>query len=70
MSPHYFCELFKVSIGLTAYQYVLQCRIERAQQYLANPKQVHWILEVGTEQARGVARATMRDVRAAMGLTY
>ena len=43
---------------------------ERAEQYLANPKQVHWILEVGTEQARGVARATMRDVRAAMGLTY
>ena len=43
---------------------------ERAEQYLANPKQVHWILEVGTEQARGVARATMRDVRAAMGLNY
>ena len=43
---------------------------ERAQEYLANPKQVHWILEVGTERARGVARATMRDVRAAMGLSY
>jgi tryptophanyl-tRNA synthetase len=43
---------------------------ERAEAYLANPKQVQWILEVGTEQARGVARATMRDVRAAMGLSY
>jgi tryptophanyl-tRNA synthetase len=43
---------------------------ERAEAYLANPKQVQWILEVGTEQARGVARATMRDVRSAMGLIY
>ena len=43
---------------------------ERAERYLANPKQVQWIVEVGTEQARGVARSTMRDVRAAMGLSY
>ncbi len=43
---------------------------ERAETYLANPKQVQWIVEVGTEQARGVARRTMRDVRAAMGLNY
>jgi len=43
---------------------------ERAETYLANPKQVQWIVEVGTEQARGVARRTMRDVRAAMGLVY
>jgi tryptophanyl-tRNA synthetase len=43
---------------------------ERAEAYLSNPKQVQWIVEVGTERARGVARATMREVRAAMGLTY
>jgi tryptophanyl-tRNA synthetase len=43
---------------------------ERAEAYLSNPKQVQWIVEVGTEQARGVARRTMRDVRAAMGLSY
>ncbi len=43
---------------------------ERAEAYLSNPKQVQWIVEVGTEQARGVARRTMRDVRAAMGLVY
>ena len=43
---------------------------ERAEAYLANPKQVQWIVEVGTEQARGVARATMRSVRAAIGLNY
>jgi tryptophanyl-tRNA synthetase len=43
---------------------------ERAAEYLANPKQVHWIVEVGTERARTVARETMREVRAAMGLRY
>jgi len=43
---------------------------ERAEQYLANPKQVHWIVEVGTERARTMARETMRDVREAMGLVY
>jgi tryptophanyl-tRNA synthetase len=43
---------------------------ERAAEYTANPKQVHWIVEMGTERARTVARQTMRDVRAAMGLNY
>jgi len=38
MSPHYFCELFKASTGMTAYQYVLQCRIERAKRYLRDPE--------------------------------
>ena len=43
---------------------------ERAASYLANPKQIHWIMEVGTERAREVARETMREVRDAMGLSY
>ncbi|MDC8785940.1 tryptophan--tRNA ligase [Roseateles koreensis] len=43
---------------------------ERAESYLANPKQVHWIVEVGAERARAVARKTLREVRAAMGLAY
>ncbi len=43
---------------------------ERAEQYLSNPKQVHWIVEMGTERARTVARQTMKDVRGAMGLNY
>jgi len=43
---------------------------ERAAAYLADPKRVHWILEVGTERARAVARETMRDVRTAIGLGY
>ena len=43
---------------------------ERAETYLANPKQVHWIVEMGTERARTVARQTMKDVRSAMGLSY
>jgi len=38
MSAHYFCELFKASTGLTAYRYVLKCRIERAKQYLRDPQ--------------------------------
>jgi hypothetical protein len=41
---------------------------ERAETYLANPRQVHRIVETGTERARTVARQTMGDVRAAMGL--
>ncbi|MBC7941487.1 MAG: tryptophan--tRNA ligase, partial [Chitinophagaceae bacterium] len=36
---------------------------ERAESLLANPKQVHWIVEMGTERARTVARQTMKDVR-------
>jgi tryptophanyl-tRNA synthetase len=43
---------------------------ERAETYLANPKHVHWIVEMGTERARVVAKQTMKDVRAAMGLDY
>jgi tryptophanyl-tRNA synthetase len=43
---------------------------ERAAALLANPKQVHWIVEMGTERARTVAKSTMKDVRDAMGLNY
>jgi tryptophanyl-tRNA synthetase len=43
---------------------------ERAQALLANPKHVHWIVEMGTERARTVARQTMKDVREAVGLAY
>ena len=43
---------------------------ERAEKYLSNPKQVHWIVEMGTERARTVARQTMKEVRGAMGLSY
>ena len=43
---------------------------ERAEKYLANPKQVHWIVEMGTERARTIAKQTMKDVRDAMGLSY
>jgi tryptophanyl-tRNA synthetase len=43
---------------------------ERAETYLANPQQVRRIVDSGTERARTVARATMQDVRDAMGLNY
>jgi tryptophanyl-tRNA synthetase len=42
----------------------------RAAALLADPKKVHWIVEMGTERARTVARQTMKDVRGAMGLNY
>jgi AraC family transcriptional regulator len=38
MSPNYFCELFRVSTGLPPYKYIQKCRIERAKQYLRDPK--------------------------------
>ncbi len=43
---------------------------ERAETYLTNPKQVHWIVDAGTERARTVARQTMGEVRDAMGINY
>ena len=43
---------------------------ERAAAYLADPKKVHWIVEMGTERARTVAKQTMREVREAIGLAY
>ena len=43
---------------------------ERAEKFLSNPKHVHWIVEMGTERARTVARQTMKDVRDVMGLSY
>lgn len=42
----------------------------RAEELLADPKKVHWIVEVGTERARAVARKTLREVRSAIGLAY
>ncbi|MBV9489710.1 MAG: helix-turn-helix transcriptional regulator [Verrucomicrobia bacterium] len=38
MSPNYFCQLFKQTTGLTAHQYVLRMRIDRAKRYLRDPK--------------------------------
>lgn len=34
MSPHYFCQQFKQSMGMTPHQYVIRCRIEKAKQLL------------------------------------
>ena len=43
---------------------------ERAQQYEGNPDLVKSIVAEGCERARSVARATMEEVRSAMGLDY
>jgi AraC family transcriptional regulator len=36
MSPYYFCRMFKQSVGVAPYQYVIQQRVERAKQLLKN----------------------------------
>jgi AraC family transcriptional regulator len=38
MSPHYFCESFKRSTGLSPHQYSLQQRVARAKEHLRNPE--------------------------------
>ena len=43
---------------------------ERAKQYEENPELVKSIVAEGCEKARGIAKATLEDVRQAMGLTY
>ena len=43
---------------------------ERAEAWLSQPKQLQWVVELGTERARTVARQTLKDVREAMGLAY
>jgi len=43
---------------------------ERAQTYLDNPALVRDIIAEGNKKAGHLARETMRDVRAAMGLGY
>lgn len=39
MSPYYFARLFKQSTGYSPYQYVIRCRIERAQELMAQESQ-------------------------------
>jgi AraC family transcriptional regulator len=34
ISPHYFSQLFKQSMGITPHQYVIQCRVDRAKDLL------------------------------------
>ncbi|MBD2067232.1 helix-turn-helix transcriptional regulator [Leptolyngbya sp. FACHB-671] len=55
ISQYYFCRLFKQSMGVTPYQYVLQQRMERAKELLQQRK--HTIAEVAvlvgcTDQSR------------------
>ncbi|GAB7546545.1 tryptophan--tRNA ligase [Cupriavidus sp. CuC1] len=44
--------------------------LERAQKYMDDPVLLRAIVDHGCDQARRVARETMRDVRAVMGLGY
>lgn len=36
MSPYYFCRLFKKSMGISPYQYVIKCRIDWAKKLLSS----------------------------------
>jgi AraC family transcriptional regulator len=45
MSPHYFCELFKKSMGCPPYRSVILQRMERAKELLRNPELT--VLEAG-----------------------
>ena len=47
-----------------------QPMLERAQKYMDDPALLRAIVDHGCDQASQVARETMRDVRAAMGLGY
>lgn len=47
-----------------------QPMLARAEPYVSNPKLVREIVDAGTDRARTVARATMHEVRGAMGLNY
>ncbi len=47
-----------------------QPMLARAEPYITRPRIVRDIVDAGTERARQTARATMRDVREAMGLNY
>jgi tryptophanyl-tRNA synthetase len=43
---------------------------DRAEQYIRNPNLVRNIIEAGCDAARTVARETLQEVRAVMGLGY
>ena len=47
-----------------------QPMFERAEQYLSNPNLVKEVVAAGNAKAEQVARATMQDVKEAMGLGY
>jgi AraC family transcriptional regulator len=66
MSPHYFSELFRRSVGRPPHQYVLWQRIERAKEALRNPKRsvLEAGLSAGFENPSHFARAFRRLVGA------
>lgn len=47
-----------------------QPMLARAEPYMTNPQIVRDIVDAGTDRARATARATMAEVRAAMGIDY
>lgn len=50
-SPYHFARAFKAATGIAPYQYILQCRVERAQQLLRDPRRS--LAEVAMEAGFG-----------------
>jgi AraC family transcriptional regulator len=67
MSPHYFAQLFKVSMGCAPHRYVLLQRIERAKCILRDPRRS--IFEAGLDAGFQNASHFARVFRAFVGTT-
>jgi AraC family transcriptional regulator len=67
MSPHYFSELFRRSVGRPPHQYVLRRRIERAKESLRNPRRS--ILEAGLSAGFQNPSHFARAFRHVVGMT-
>lgn len=67
MSPHYFAQLFKVSMGCTPHRYVLLRRIERAKDILRDPRRS--VFEAGLDAGFQNASHFARVFRTFVGTT-
>lgn len=66
-SISYFTRLFKEAIGLSPYQYVIQCRLERAQHLLQDPRLT--IAEVAQQVGFTDQSHLHRHLKRSLGLT-
>jgi AraC family transcriptional regulator len=67
MSPHYFSELFRKSVGRSPHKYVLSQRIERARKSLRDPKRS--VLEAGLSAGFENPSHFARAFRKLVGMT-
>lgn len=67
MSQHHFAEMFRHSTGRPPHRYVLLQRIDRAKQYLRDPK--HTVIDAGLEAGFGNASHFARTFRRFVGMS-